>query len=238
MSYILEALQKSEKERKQDETPILQKIHAPRQVAPAGRNIFLLKPLRWILILLIFFALALGITIWQGRLSVIQPEQRHTDHTERQVPPQLPENPVINNSLSEQQPTERLQQKKTRSSSQTESRLPPGKTTAQDPDNSGAIIQEPAPLTLTQGKDDDIIDRKVSDLHALTELPPLVQADIQMMKFAGHVYSDDRTRRMIMINNKILREGDGIDTDFRLESITRNGVILLYKSTRFRVDLF
>lgn len=241
MSYILEALRKSEKERKQDETSVLQTIHAPRRVGPAGKDIFLSKPLRWILILLTLFVSTMGIMIWQGKLPIIQPEQQHTDTFERQTPAPLPDNPATNNSLSERQTTERLQQKKTRFPSQTESKLPPRETTGQEPDISRTIIiQEPSPLTLTQGKDDEItdIDRKVSDIHASTELPPSVQADIQRLKFAGHVYSEDRTRRMIMINNKILREGDGIDADFRLHEITRNGVILLYGTKRFRIDLF
>ena len=83
-----------------------------------------------------------------------------------------------------------------------------------------------------------VMNRKISDTPTASQLPPSAQADVGKMKFAGHVYSEDTARRMIMINNKILREGDAIDTDFRLQEITGSGVILLYKSTPFRIDLF
>jgi general secretion pathway protein B len=237
MSYILEALRKSEKERKQDEIPVLQTIHSPRRVASTGKTIFF--SMRWILILMLLVSI-MGIMFWMDKLLIIDPQLRQADLSERQVSAPSLENSGINNSMSEPHTTERSQQKKAHSSSQTGSKLPSETTIEQDPDISRTVIREPAPLRLTKVKDDQIlvINRQSSDIQALTDLPPSVQADIQRLKFAGHVYSEDPTRRMIMINNKILHEGDSIDANFRLQEITRNGVILLHNSTHFRVDLF
>ena len=239
MSYILEALQKSEKERQQEEAPLLQTVHT-RQVFSTQKKFLSSKLLLWILTLVILFVSTFGVLIWQGQLQIFHQEQRRTDLAEQQLPAPLPESPVVEKSLPAKQSTERPQQKKVHLSKQTGENLSPKTVPEGDPNIIRTIIREPAPLTLAQGKDEEIpvIGGKVPEISASMNLAPSVREELRKMKFAGHVYSEDRDRRMIMINNKILREGDGIDADFRLDEITRSGVILLNQSTRIRIGLF
>jgi general secretion pathway protein B len=238
MSYILDALRKSEKDRKRDETPILHAVHTHRQTVPAGKNIFSLKLLRWIVVLTALFIVALGISIRQGLLPISQPKQPPVDLAKQQKSD--PPTEETDNSQDELQTAERLQHDKALISTRTLADSSAKAITEKDAAPSRTVIQEPAPLTVTQGKDDEmsVINRKVSNTSTSNQLPPSVQADVGKMKFAGHVYSEDTAGRMIMINNKILREGDTIDTEFRLQEITKSGVVLLYKSTPFRIDLF
>jgi general secretion pathway protein B len=239
MSYILDALRKSEKDRKRDETTILHTVYAPRQAVPASKNIFSSKPLRWIVVLLTLVIAVSGLLL-QGWLPIHLPKQPHEGLFQQQASAPPTGNQETDDNQSEQQTAEKLQHENALISAGAGT-TPPLKTIAKKgPAQSRIIVQEPAPLTITQGKDDEmsVINRKVPDTPTSSQIPPSAQADVGKMKFAGHVYAEERDQRMIMVNNKILREGDAIDTDFRLHEITRSGVVLLYKSTPFRIDLF
>lgn len=66
------------------------------------------------------------------------------------------------------------------------------------------------------------------------QLSPEIQKEIPQFNFAGHTYADDPKRRMIIINNQILREGDSVDSDTTLVNIVWEGVVLKYKGITFR----
>jgi cytoskeletal protein RodZ len=191
------------------------------------------------MVLLVLLIAAMGIAVRQDLLPIRQPEQPHTEAALQQAPVSPNESLEAGGNQAEQH-AERLQHEKALISAGTSSTPPPKTIADKGPAPSRTIVQEPAPLTVTQGKDDEmsVINRKITGIPTAGQLPPSAQANVGKMKFAGHVYSEDTARRMIMINNKILREGDAIDTDFRLQEITRSGVILLYKSAPFRIDLF
>jgi len=57
------------------------------------------------------------------------------------------------------------------------------------------------------------------------------------LQFAGHAYSRNPAKRMIIINNSILREGDRINSQLRLMEITPDGVILEQDGQKFNVNL-
>ena len=174
-------------------------------------------------------------------MPILHLELRHSDLPERlQVKPSS-EDLVMKKDLPEQKSVEKLQQKRPQvSAEKTGERPSPEAVEGEDQHIVRTVIREPAPLTLAPENDDAIPvrGRKTFEISKSMDMSPSAQADLQKMNFAGHVYSEERDRRMIMINNKILREGDGIDTDFRLDEITRNGVVLLYHSTRIPIDLF
>ena len=54
---------------------------------------------------------------------------------------------------------------------------------------------------------------------------------------AGHVYSEVPSRRMIMINDKIVREGERVGDQLKLLRITWDGVILRHMDTDFQIKL-
>ncbi len=70
----------------------------------------------------------------------------------------------------------------------------------------------------------------------LRELSSALQAEVPNLKFAGHTYALEPYQRLIIINGRVLREGDMIAPGLRLLEITWKGVTMDFKGTRFRVD--
>ncbi len=67
----------------------------------------------------------------------------------------------------------------------------------------------------------------ISDLDAATreQLPPIT--------IAAHVYSEDAKKRMVIINNRVLHEGDTIADGLTLKSIDDQGVTLALDGAPF-----
>ncbi len=75
-------------------------------------------------------------------------------------------------------------------------------------------------------------------LPLLEELSADLQAAIPDLSFAGHVYAAEGRQRLIMINMRVVREGNTISPGLILEKIEENGVVLRYQEVSFRVHLF
>jgi general secretion pathway protein B len=69
------------------------------------------------------------------------------------------------------------------------------------------------------------------------DLPEAVQKLLPPLKLAGHVYAEEAAKRMIIINNRICREGDLVENHLVLEEILWEGVVLRYQDIRFRIKL-
>lgn len=82
-----------------------------------------------------------------------------------------------------------------------------------------------------------IVERETAQksLPLLNELSSELRAEIPSLKFAGHTYSENPYQRMIIINGKILREGDMIEYNTKLAEINWEGVTIEFNGTRFRV---
>jgi len=72
----------------------------------------------------------------------------------------------------------------------------------------------------------------------LGDLPSSVQSEITPLSLYGHIYSDSPSARMVNINGQILREGETVRKDLKVEEITETGVIFSYQGTRFRIRVF
>ncbi len=70
-------------------------------------------------------------------------------------------------------------------------------------------------------------------LPEFKDLPGSLQAAIPELHCAGHTYSTEPEKRMIIINNSILREGEKIDENLRLVEITWDGLIIEFNGERF-----
>jgi len=68
---------------------------------------------------------------------------------------------------------------------------------------------------------------------ALSELPASIRREIPSMSMALHGYASNPNDRLVMINDKMLRQGDSLMPGIRLEQITPDGVIISYKNYRF-----
>ena len=223
MSYILEALRKSEKARRQERASTLGKITAPRRATRPQRHALPSRRPLQLLILALVMAALVAILVGRGKVLpdwialALWPTSAPTlssgpqANTERATPaPALPEAAV--------QKGPELQSVSRR---------------AAEADGAGRGAKAPPPAEETAAN-----DGRDLPVVAMAELPPAIQENIGHMRFAGHAYSRDRSLRLIMINNRILHEGDPVDAHLRLAEITTSGVVLLYGNRQVRVDLF
>ena len=246
MSYILEALKKSDKERQREQIPDLQADHSLPSVKIQERK----GPGLYLLGALVLGSVA-GLLWWQfsgdqvpqltdnskippapvavaPAPEVVEiPEQTAARPSvakkEKAVEPVTPEVTTVEPTASEQPVPE---------VAESEVPLPEDRT----PGGSEALVkvaEKSAPSVTPEpvGQEDVIIP-------LLDELPPNVKADVPGLSFAGHVYADDTRKRLIIINSRIVREGDMVSNGLFLEQISPDGVVLRYKTVVFRVQLF
>ena len=125
----------------------------------------------------------------------------------------------------------------------------------------GLVQTSPAPLTddgstipavISPPPGDQVLDPPVSqqppppstETASIDEIPYLadlsaeIRAALPDMQFSGHVYSPAPELRLIMINESVVREGEAVDSDLFLDEITADGLVLRYRQTRFKVQLF
>lgn len=67
----------------------------------------------------------------------------------------------------------------------------------------------------------------------MSELPPSIRDELPKIRITVHAYSSKRASRLVGYDNRILREGDYLVPGLRLEEITQDGMILSYKGYRF-----
>jgi len=70
-------------------------------------------------------------------------------------------------------------------------------------------------------------------LVAMADLPLAVRQEIPAMSISVHAYSPEPRNRLVGINDRVLHEGEDVAPGLRLEEITRDGMILRYKGYRF-----
>lgn len=74
-------------------------------------------------------------------------------------------------------------------------------------------------------------------MYHLKELPASVQQTLPDFAVSTHLYSSDEASRMVRINGQMLREGQYLTTGLKLEEITADGAIFSYHGYRFRIGL-
>ncbi len=69
----------------------------------------------------------------------------------------------------------------------------------------------------------------------LQQMPTDFQHTLPPLKVSIHVYAPDPAQRILFINNRQYRQGDLIDGEVRVEEIVPDGVILSYHGERFKL---
>ena len=265
MSYILEALEKSENERQQQAVPDLQtqhtlypgaqrsKSHRPksrtRRFRPAVLAGLLMLPALWLFRDQIPVALEIKITR-QSELST-SPRPATTPDRENGLDPagktasDQPPAPASTESAQEKtvpQPALSAATTETpsaHSEEQTEgiNTQPPAQTAGQI--SQTVSTQKTVTLQpaplLATGSAEPEAIPPLQALPYMEELPASVRDALPRLKFAGHTYSADAKNRMIIINNTIRKEGDPVGQGLKLEEITWDGVILNSRGVRFQM---
>ncbi|MCP4339438.1 MAG: general secretion pathway protein GspB [Desulfobulbaceae bacterium] len=200
MSYILDALKKSDQERQQGTSPNLLSKHGS---IPSGMVFSPFKRHRAFWLIpggILFFLTGLGIFFFQYQGQFDQRDS--TKVTDTAIP-------------SDKLP-------------------PPVQVLVKEK------IQVLEPIITTEATVSDLpktFEREApqTSLPFLNDLPAAMRAKLPALKFAGHTYSENPYQRMIIINGKILREGDMIDSNTRLAEINWEGVTIDFSGIRFQV---
>ncbi|MEO8330970.1 MAG: general secretion pathway protein GspB [Gallionella sp.] len=210
MSYILEALKKSDQQRQRGATPTLQ----GSQVTAAAPK----RPVSIFYGLLAVVLLAAGIVIgwlrpWQAGQSPAEtrtiaaespvPITQQVVQQPLAVPPEMPgntarANPVVSN---------------------------PAASNSVAPGTASPVADKPArPADVAQQQ----------NVIPFNELPPAIQQEIPAMAVQLHAYSNIPGERLVSINSIRLREGGSLMLGLTLEQITPDGMIFSYKGYRFQ----
>ncbi|WP_206047078.1 general secretion pathway protein GspB, partial [Noviherbaspirillum denitrificans] len=68
----------------------------------------------------------------------------------------------------------------------------------------------------------------------LQDLPPAIQHEIPALTVGGYIYSGNKGDSSVLVNNRLLHEGEEAAPGLVIEKMTRTGMILSYKGYRYR----
>jgi general secretion pathway protein B len=71
-------------------------------------------------------------------------------------------------------------------------------------------------------------------VYGIEDLPSSIQQSLPPITISVSLYSDEPDSRMAKINGAMIREGEYLTTGLRVEKITPDGVIFSYQNYRFR----
>lgn len=71
-------------------------------------------------------------------------------------------------------------------------------------------------------------------IATLRELPEQIQREIPALTIGGYIYSANKADRSVLINKRLLREGDEVASGLTLEQMSPSGMVLNYKGYRYR----
>jgi general secretion pathway protein B len=237
MSYILDALKKSDRERQRENIPSLNSIHEPYP-ASSG-NHFSNQRTKYITIIgLILIITAAAMTWYRANLlptkdtaAIVEPTRTTTEPEKNNPSTHSPESsvtesPVVESAVAEPAPPAEdnrisIPSPPTITTRSKKIRLQPDQTTQPE--------EKEVPVSLSPQEHQVITDIK--------DLPSSIRTAIPNLHLAGHTYSDNPTQRMIIINGNILREGDRVDDTLKLIEITWTGVILDRNGKQFTVEI-
>jgi len=215
MSFILEALKKSDKKNRDGKVPRLETIHRP--VADSGSN-----RSKWIWLLPVLI-LNIGVLLWlfgPWRQPVpSQPVVQHSPSPESEAPAaalKTPQPAVASAPVVNPEPT----------------RLP----AAPDPPPPKVQQSLPAEKSINPLEVAASADERENRVYTLKELPLSIRLGIPKMRMSLHAFNrNSATQSLVRINDQFLREGDRLDNKYLLEKITVNGVIFRFDGHRFLI---
>jgi len=260
MSYILDALKKSEKERQRGALPDMLTVQDIVAEKPAKR-------LHWFYLLAAVLLLNIGALVWwlgfshTNKTNVV--ETLKADNTAPlsangaalAVPGSV--NPSTDSTQSigsEFRPAVRntvpvIENNKTTTSVRNQ-HPPKGIQEVQVPSvavNNTIKPSEPAPAKSEQsagtgripsdpmGDLSEMPDE--NKLYKLHELPSVFRQNLPVFSVSALLYSSNPDSRMVRINEQMMHEGQDLAAGVKLEEITRDGIILSYQKYRFYVGV-
>jgi len=244
MSYILEALKKSEQERNRGGVPDIKTVHTyiPQSIKPRQS----LWP--WILL---GVALINAIIIFVIYLNKDTPTSKKSTSTQMsnvtqsvQPKPEIvaktsdapPIAPVSTPSVKKPEPTSQPTVSTKHAPEPTKPNVVFSKTPLSADNTVGNIAEQNEKTAALANK--PVKPGKVKKDKAVlpSELPEQIKRQIPNIAFEGHVYTSNVASRSVMINGKKMREGDSLSGGLTLKAITSVGAEFEYQGYLFRLN--
>ena len=228
MSYILDALKKSEQERGHDSIPGVQTVHS------SSLNYRSEKTSYWPYILITAVLLNIALVIY-FIFDKDKPVIEQTAITKKAVTKSSPENKItasgaqatIAKDTTEQALITTLSSEEELKSDNLEQ--PPALTHI-----STSESERPAAETISTGRTS--APRKVAAENNIIDfynLPESIKKQLPTITISAHVYSSNPLQRSIVINNNFMEEGEYVLDNLILHEITASGAIFNYHGTLF-----
>ena len=240
MSYILDALRKSDQLRQRGAAPTLMLGQAvapePKQPAMLYYGLFALA--------LLGAGIAIGwLRPWQPApmpappapevaaaknpvMEPAPPPDRAQTPVQELKPPQLPQlaAPAVRPAPVSVAPA------KPQARARVEPKVPapPPKPRAEAPQRAATSAQERGPANAAVGAP------APAPVLAMSDLPLAIQQELPPMSISVHAYSGKAGDRLVGINNRLLHEGQEDAPGLKLEQITPDGMILSFRGYSFR----
>jgi len=233
MSYILDALRKSDQQR--------QRGAAPTLIAALATKVVLKPPARLSYGLIALALVGAGVAI--GWLRPWQPEQAVRLVAKPVEPAARKPAPVPADSVPKSEPESGLSD----TAPAARPTAPPVPTNAQPSASAVAAKQgvphqvansvsrktvKPVPEKLVYTEAAAVAPEQT--VISMAELPIPIQQELPAMSIMVHAYSAKAVDRLVGINSRLLHEGDEVSPGLTLEQITPDGMILNYRGYRFR----
>ena len=238
MSYILDALKKSEQERGQGNVPSVQTVHS------SSLNYRSDKKARWPYILIIAVILNL-LAILYFIVDRDQPATTIAEKNTQQASIITEVKPAVASKLTEKsdEPSQAnflavSTQNNAAQPDSTESRetdrtpadnTPPKQKVTADTLSGSGRQQGKVSHTMTTA---DAAGEK-AELIEFYDLPEVIKKQLPAIIISAHVYSTNPLQRSIVINDKFMEQGEYVIDDLVLIEITADGAIFDYQGTRF-----
>ena len=236
MSFILDALRKSDQQRQRGSAPTLA---TPQIVAVEAR-----RPSYWVQGVVAAILVVAGVIIgwwrpWQPEApgAVGQTAARATAAAKppEPMPRQATPTPPAAGGMPPAEPPVRKPEAPPASAaviSAADRPAPSSASVSGAPEKPvTAVPQQPPAPEKAAGPADSAAVEKVM---ALSELPDSIRRELPAMQILLHQYSPRPRNRFVTINNQTLQEGEPVAPGLTLEQITPDGMILSYRGYRFR----
>jgi len=244
LSFILDALQKSENQRRQQSGPGLATVRRGTSARPV--------PV-WIPLLAILLVINIGVLVflvWPNENENRKPDNPSQVQNEPIAGNPAPKPGVVKERRGEVRPLsqEALQAGENPENNMVldtaqESRIGAGSVTIMTEQEMNALTAADNAKTKPDEQASGSVTELVANESTTQELLPALQElqirgiiSLPELHLDVHVFSTDKTGRFVFINMKKYREGDRLREGPLLESILPDGVILQYSGQRFTLQ--
>ena len=254
MSYILDALKKSEKERKRGSVPDIMTVQDIQ--TPGTKK----RPL-WILLILVLLLLNVVVLIWVSPWKSKKTQTVSDPASDKQIVAKSQNTSSHELSKTENNKVSTIQDGKTKKIQLADSKISSDNKNTLQPSKKVNASNETKAIPETKIKreafsttplkkeeaSDVVSETKPDDSHLppplpnkiyhMSELPQSLQQKLPAFAISTFLYSEDPGSRSVRINGQMMREGQYLSAGLKLEEIMQNGMIFSYQNYRFQVGL-